>query len=339
MNKLEQFNSNNENVWYEEIENIIYELNTYVKLFKNDKISKDDLGCNIRDISDRLQLLYEYFPSEVHDLNNIILFFRGTLENEKYLKYIEKDLDKFLQKKFTEKEIMDLSSNISKQLWLELDFNIFKSYKVNSNWFIELNIIFNNNWEVISLDKDYFLYNRSIKDKLFELLGVKLSLSSEDIKIKNNLSMNFKWPIHSIILNTMKNAKEAWATKIKVMLLDSIFSDMVMLKVIDNASWMDENTIKNILFKKWVSTKSSSWTNMWVWMYELVKNFLSNEWEVELYSKRDWEMLEFYYHKMGIKKDNIKPLINHNRDSLYNSIYEPKISWNSWTEFVFKFRN
>jgi nitrogen fixation/metabolism regulation signal transduction histidine kinase len=83
---------------------------------------------------------------------------------------------------------------------------------------------------------------------------VKIKPNAEDIYITKRFDVN-NIPVARVFSNTFKNAKEAGATKIKVVVTYGPLTKMDILKIIDNGAGMSKDVIENVLFKQGKSTK------------------------------------------------------------------------------------
>ncbi len=311
---------------YNELREIIEEMLIRIE---NNNLSHDDLKSYWGKITQYRDVL----PNLVHDLNNELLILKSLILEGKDLTAAKKSLEKLFlwQLDYDINEVYNLAIEKAKALGLELEFLI-------NNWGSVYEIIIDKAWKVVSKYDGAYSIKKTSQSKfslvrLFKKVA-KIKSNAEDIYITKRFDVN-NIPVARIFSNTFKNAKEAGATKIKVVVTYGPLTKMDILKIIDNWKGMTKNVIENVLFKKGVSTK---WTQ-WIWMYWLAKDFLKFWWDIEVHSLlENWEYFEAHYSDLSLKnKDNIVPLDIKQYLTDYQTDKIDKFFNQPGTQFVFKY--
>jgi len=168
--------------------------------------------------------------------------------------------------------------------------NIWSDYPINIDK--EWKVLLKHIWafgEKIEYNDTASLLER-VKSNLYKFFSND-TISYDEIKLLK--FWEIQWiPVSRIIWNLFKNAKEAGATKVYVTITKSYTKDILIVS--DNGPWIDESIVKNVLFKKWISTKGE---NRWIWMHFLWKKFLEEKGsELQIVSlDEDWEGIEVLY--------------------------------------------
>jgi len=288
-----------------------------------------------------------------HDIRNIVLFIyeysiqlkENDPEDDKseiqnHIKQQFKKLNELIYwKEYNTTEIMKDILDISKKLNINIDLHFFNNiiWTIWDGLYKDIKI---NYWEIVDVDERLILRDStnniktSFITKLFNLFSDKKTYNKENLELKNYF-WKFNAPLYRILINTITNAQQAWATKIDVYVSYLAWTERLILKIVDNWQWMDEHIIKNILFQKWESTKKESWINYWVWMHEIAKLVWSYNWEIEVYSKQWNTKLQALYPNNNLisNNNNIKPI---NKNFILWKIYNTYIKSENWSEFVFK---
>jgi hypothetical protein len=216
--------------------------------------------------------------------------------------------------------LLKSSYNINdvKNILIDLSFiNDIKIDMIIEDWFFNSsNVISIENWDVISSNE--YLFKWDNLKKVFP-----------DINLE----------IRRIFQNLVKNSKEAWSTNISITFWILLISWRLVIKYVDNWTWMTYNIIKDVLFKKWFTTKIDSWTNKWEWMHWLSKIFYENEVDIDIYSRNldswfVWAWIIVDWFNIDEWKDNISWIV----DITKTWYYKEDFPFETWTEFVLKFK-
>ncbi len=259
---------------------------------------------------------------------------------QKQLKGEFKKLNEILYwKEYDTTEIMKDVLKISKKLNIDIDLHLEHSiiWTMWDNLYRDISIT---SWKISNIDERLISKNstNNIKTnfitKIFNLFTEKEGYNEEKLELKNYF-WKINAPLYRIFINTITNAKQAWAKKIDVYLSCLIWSERLILKIADDWKWMNESIIKDVLFKKWESTKKESWINYWVWMHEIAKLVWSYNWEMEVYSKQWNKTIQALYtnHNLTTTNNNITSIINEFKSSW---LYDTCIKSENWNEFIFK---
>ena len=237
-----------------------------------DLLNKDDVRNYRNEIIDLTKKIISYWNNIwdfrlKHDYNNAIMSIWKIQMIFDWL--ISWDFKKiFWYAKSSVEDILWLKSlydiNDIKNILVELSFinSINIDMKIE-DWFSNYkNVITAENWNIISSNKNIFEW--------------------ENLK---NIFPDINLEVRRIFQNLVKNSKEAWATNILITFWKLLISWKLIIKYIDNWNWMSYNIIKDVLFKKWLSTKLDSSTNKWEWMNGLSKMFYENNVDIDIYSK------------------------------------------------------
>jgi len=289
-----------------------------------------------------------------HDIRNIILFIyeysmklkRNNPKDDKdkiqnNIKQQFKKLNElFYWKEYDTTEIMKDILEISNRMDIDINIHLINNIML-SMWNDLHKDISINSWKIENIDERLILKNStnniriSFITKLLNLFNNNEKKYNEDNLELKNYFWRFNAPLYRIFINTITNAKQAWATKVDVYVSHMMASQRLMFKIVDNGKWMDKNTIESVLFKKWESKKKESWINYWVWMYGIAKLVWSYNWEMEVYSKQWDTKIKWLYANYSLSEEEIKPI----SDIKYidkKDIYQTCIKSENWSEFVFK---
>ena len=142
----------------------------------------------------------------------------------------------------------------------------------------------------------------------------------------------FRFNYTKLFQNLIINSKEAGATKLDIQFNLAYFGWKSKQHIVYNDNWsgMNENTIDNVLFEKWKSTKNRD-INKWEWMnliYKLLKKQLVNT--TVSSNQENWKYISKTFVCDWIaSKDTI---IDHSDSVASYPMYK------KWTQFVFSFK-
>jgi len=288
---------------------------------------------------------------EKHDYVNWTLFLKEIQwdideiwkdEALEYFWYWEEKLRSLSEAKdnFSINEIKDLLVLLSKTENVDIDFNIDEKNIKIKDWIIKNA----NNWLFFwytilknELDKKRW-WIKNIFNKFFRNKDLYKDLDFKDFCIDIYYENKINFELWRLFQNLIKNSKEAWANNIKISISEWIIS--MIVKYLDNWSWMNDDIILNKMFIKWESTKKDSWKNLWIWM-NWIAWLMGEKWvNVDIYSQTNgWYFAKWFIFsafKWISEWGSLK--------EWYADLNNKKYHWETWefpnetwTEFVFKF--
>ncbi len=294
---------------------------------------------------------------EKHDYVNWTLFLKqikwdiDNIWKDKALKYFadwEERLKNLAEVKnnFSINEIKNLLVWLSKMNNIDIDIIINDEISTR-----KIEIV---NWEVINADLSLFQWwkflsieennSKKIINKIWSKIksiiqwkDCSFNINYDNLKLKN-VYPDINFELWRLFQNLISNSKEAWADKLSVCF--SVWFTNLIIKYLDNWSWMDDDIILNKMFMEWESTKKDSWKNLWEWMHWIVE-LLNEKWiDLDIYSQTD----EWYFAKWFMSESFSQVLewgwfkywyVDLNSEEYYWKNW--KFPNETWTEFIFKF--
>ena len=274
-------------------ENIILELEKYLE--KWDIKILETIDNNFTSIREKYWKIYKDILHDLWNIMNPINLYKILDRKEIQDSFFQSQLENILE---TIKELIDKKTKADLNFFISTFHKICKlnklKWEINIEWYKCENENDNNN-------------------------------NTINLNINLWLQTFYKSCIISIFSNIITNAKEAWATIIKLEIKQN--KNNLIISIEDNWIWIDKNIIENVLLKKWESTKinNPNSSNQWIWLFELFSKLLKKWCKITVVWIKEWKKIIAYYNESSLNNKNILP-------------YETKeetTNQQNWSKFIF----